>query len=68
MPLSGVLPLYDGFIGSLDGGQLKRVVIELHGLKRRFLSLVCLKRQLIGRWRVCFVGSVESLVPRSPWS
>ena len=41
MPLSGVALLYYGFIAGLDGGQLKRVVLEL--LECRFLSLVFLE-------------------------
>ena len=46
MPLSGVAPLHNGFVGGsdgrqLEGGQLKRVVLEL--LECRFLSLVFLE-------------------------
>ena len=44
MPLSGVAPLYYGFINCLDGRQLERIVLDLLSLERRFLSLVCLER------------------------
>ena len=51
IPLSGVAPLYNGFIAGCDCGQL---VQELIGLKRGFLSLVRLwacpaERGLLGR-------------------
>ena len=53
LPLSGAAPLYDGFVGGLNvgqfnNGQLKRVILELLDLKCRFLSLVRLKRWLVG--------------------
>ena len=47
MPLSGAAWLYHGFVSGfngwqLEGGKLKRVVLELLGLERRFLSFVFL--------------------------
>ena len=62
IPLSGVAPLYDGFLPGLNGGQLKRVNLPLLGLERWFLSLVRLESVgSSGGWRVCLVGSTESL-------
>ena len=43
MPLSGLAPLYGGFVAGQDGGQLARIDHELLDLERGFLSLVRLE-------------------------
>ena len=65
MPLSDVAPLYDSVLAGLDGGQHARVVLELLGLKRGFLSLFYIERHL-GQANEGSLWSAGSLVQRGP--